>query len=494
MNGPEIFATVFAIGPSTVERGVIWTGSDDGLVQVTRDAGKSWTNVTPPGLGEFTRVSTVEPSPHPIKPGAAYVAGKRYLVPPGDRSPYLFRTSDYGRTWTKIIGGIAPHHYTHSIREDPKRPGLLFAGTEHGVYVSFDDGLAWQSLRLNLPDTQVSDLAVKGDDLVIATHGRSFYVLENITSLRQLTSSLTTTALKVFEPRAAVRSYTPADVDYYLAKEAQKLTVEILDAGGRLIRTFSQTAEEEKKAASAPPAGAGGGGGFGGPPQGRPSTKAGMNRFSWNLRHAGATVFPGMVIWSGNPANGPVAVPGRYQVRVNADGQTETVPLTIEKHPLYDNVSAADLQRQLEFALQIRDRTSDANELVVQIRDLKTQVAQRVEQGKNPRLKEIGDLVSRKLSAVEEEVYQVRNRSGQDPLNFPIKINNRLAALRRSVETGDNPPTDASYEIFRMLSADLQKQLDEYAAIAKGDLANFNKAATAQKLAPAAAKPVERPR
>jgi hypothetical protein len=219
-----------------------------------------------------------------------------------------------------------------------------------------------------------------------------------------------------------------------------------------------------------------------------------MNRFSWNLRHAGATVFPGMIIWSGNPANGPIAVPGGYQVRVNADGQTGTVPLAIEKHPLYEQVSVADLQKQLEFALQIRDRTSDANELVVQIRDLKTQVAERVEKGKNPRLKEIGDLVTRKLSVVEEEVYQVRNRSGQDPLNFPIKINNRLAALRRSVETGDNPPTDASYEIFKMLSADLQKQLDDYAAIVKGDLANFNKAATAQKLPAVAAKPVERPR
>ncbi len=492
MNGPEVFATVFAIGPSTVEKGLIWTGSDDGLVQVTRNGGGNWANVTPPGLGDYTRISTVEPSPHKQKAGTAYVAGKRYLVPPGDRSPYLFKTDDYGKTWKKIVTGIAPHHYTHSIREDPKRPGLLFAGTEHGVYVSFDDGDSWQSLRLNLPDTQISDLAVKGDDLVIATHGRSFWVLENISTLRQLTPDLTSSALKVFEPRPAVRSYNRADVDYYLGSAVDRITVDILDAGGRTVRSFTQTAEEEAAREKKKPAAPGDGGGFGGPPQLPPSTKAGMNRFTWNLRHTGSTMFEGVIFWSGNPANGPMAVPGAYQVKVTAGAQTQTVPLQVQKHPLFENVSVADLQQQLDFAIEIRDRTSDANEAVVQIRDVKAQIKERVEQSKNPRLKEIGDLVTQKLSAIEEEVYQVRNRSGQDPLNFPIKVNNRLAALRRSVETGDAAPTDASREIYKMLSADLQKQLDALAAVTKGDLANFNKAAAQRKLAPVVAKPVER--
>lgn len=487
MNGPEIFATVFAIGPSTVERGLIWTGSDDGLVQVTRDGGKAWSNVTPPGLGELTRISTVEPSPHKSKAGTAYVAGKRYLVPPGDRQPYLFKTDDYGKTWTKIVNGIAAHHYTHSIREDPQRPGLLFAGTEHGAYVSFDDGENWQSLRLNMPDTQISDLAVKGDDLIVSTHGRSFWALENITTLRQLSRDSATAALKVFEPRPAVRSFNRADVDYFLASAADTVVIDILDATGKTIRSFTGTPKDEKPAAA--------GGDFfgGGPPQRPPSTAAGLNRFTWNLRYPGATVFPGMIIWSGNPANGPIAVPGTYQVRVTASGQTQSVPLIVEKHPLFDSVSIAELQQQFDFAMAIRDRTSDANEAVVRIRDMKTQIAQRLEKAKSTRLKEIGDLVTKRLTAVEEEVYQVRNRSGQDPLNFPIKINNRLAALRRSVETGDNRPTDGSREIYTMLSADLQKQLDELAAIEKGDLQNFNKAATAQKLEGVAAKPVTRP-
>jgi photosystem II stability/assembly factor-like uncharacterized protein len=493
MNGPEIFATVFAIGPSKVEKGLIWTGSDDGLVYVTRNGGQNWTNVTPPGIGELTRISTVEPSPHKQKAGTAYVAGKRYLLPPGDRQPYLFKTSDYGKTWRKIVNGIAENHYTHSIREDPRRPGLLFAGTEHGVYVSFNDGEAWQLLRLNMPDTQISDLAVKDDDLVVSTHGRSFWVLENITILRQLASDATTSALRVFEPRPAVRSLTRADLDYFLAKPADRVTVDILDSTGKVIRTFTTTAEEEKKREKAPATG--GEGGFGGgPPQLPPSTREGLNRFSWNLRHPGATVFEGMIIWSGNPANGPLAVPGKYQMRVSAHGVTQTVPLMIEKHPEFDHVSLADLQKQLEFALQIRDRTSEANEAVIRIRDIKAQIADRVDKSKNSRLKEIGDLVAKHLTAIEEEIYQVRNRSNQDPLNFPIKINNRLAALRRSVETGDNQPTDGSYEIFKMLSADLQKQLDAFEGIAKGDLSSFNKAAVSLKLEAVTPKPIERPR
>jgi hypothetical protein len=258
-----------------------------------------------------------------------------------------------------------------------------------------------------------------------------------------------------------------------------------------VIRTFSGTPDDEKQREKAP---GGGGGGFGGPPQLPPTTREGLNRFTWDLRHPGATVFEGMIIWSGNPANGPVAVPGTYQVRVSANDVTQTVPLIIEKHPAYANVSIPDLQKQLEFALQIRDRTSDANETVVRIRDLRAQIADRVEKSKNNRLKEIGDVVVKKLTAVEEEIYQVRNRSGQDPLNFPIKINNRLAALRRSVETGDNPPTDASYEIYKMLSTDLQKQLDAFAAVAQGDLINFNKAAVSLKLEAVAAKPVARPK
>jgi photosystem II stability/assembly factor-like uncharacterized protein len=488
MNGPEIFATVFALAPSRIQRGLIWAGSDDGVLHVTRDDGKTWANVTPRGLPAFGRVSTIEASPH--KAGTAYVAVKAYLVPPGDRAPYIFRTEDYGASWTRIVDGIGPEHYVHTVREDVKQPGLLFAGTEHGVYLSLDNGHAWRRFNQNMPDTQISDIVVEEHDVVVATHGRSMWVMENITPLRQVTPQIVTSALHLFTPKAAARSAERAAIDYYLKAGTDRVTVEILDRSGKMVRSFTRTAEDEKKAEEARKKS----GGveeesFGPPPQLPPTLRAGLNRFSWDMRYPGATVFPGMVVWSARPENGPVAVPGRYDVRVTANGITQTEPLVIRSHPEYAHVSEPDLQKQFDLAIQIRDRTSEANQAVIDIRELKAQIKDRLEKSKNTRLKEAGELVTRRLAAVEEEIYQVRNQSNQDPLNFPIKINNRLAALRRSVENGDNPPTDAAYVVFKELSAELQKQLDALAIIRRGDLANFNKALASNRLAPVVIAP-----
>jgi hypothetical protein len=487
MNGPEIFATVFALAPSKLERGLIWAGSDDGLVHVTRDEGKNWANVTPPGTPVLGRVSTVEPSPHAA--GTAFVAVKAYLVPPGDRSPYIFRTDDYGKTWSKIVAGIAPEHYVHSVREDLKRPGLLYAGSEHGVYLSFDNGARWHAFNQNMPDTQISDIVAEENDVVVGTHGRSMWMLENVEPLRQFKPEMLSAPLHLFAPKDATRAAERAAIDYYLKAGTERVTLEILDSAGKTVRSFTRTAEEEKKAEAARSGGAPEEEFFGPPPQQPPTLRAGLNRFAWDMRHAGATVFPGLVIWSARPENGPLAVPGSYQVRVTANGVTAAQPLTIRKNPAYAHVSNADLQKQFDLAIRIRDRTSEANQAVIDIRELKTQIKDRLERSKNERLKEVGELVMKRLSVVEEEIYQVRNQSNQDPLNFPIKINNRLAALRRSVENGDNPPTDAAYVVFKELSAELQKQLDALNAVRAGDLANFNKALASQKLAPVAIVP-----
>lgn len=215
-NGPEIYATVFTIAPSRHESDTLWTGSDDGLAYVTRDGGKSWTNVTPKELPEYSRISLIDASPH--KPGTAYLAAKRYQL--DDRAPYVFKTDDYGRSWTRITSGIRADDYVHAVREDPKRAGLLYAGTEHGVWVSWNDGGSWQSLSLNLPDTQVSDLVVEENDLVIGTHGRSFYLLEDLGPIRQLTPQVAARALHLFTPRDAYRGAYPAVVDYLLARPA----------------------------------------------------------------------------------------------------------------------------------------------------------------------------------------------------------------------------------------------------------------------------------
>ena len=434
-NGPEIYGTIFTIAPSLQDADTIWTGSDDGLAYVTRDGGKNWANVTPPGMPEFARISIIDASPHAN--GTAYLCAKRYQL--DDRGPYIYKTSDFGKTWTKIVNGIPANDFVHAVREDPVRKGLLYAGTEHGIFVSFDDGANWQSLLLGLPDTQVSDIVVEKNDLVIATHGRSFYVLEDIGPLRQLKPEVTTSGLYLFEPRAAMRSVSPAPIDYYLAKPADKVTIDILDSKGTVIRTYASSVDDKKK----PDEDDGGGDSEFGPPRARPvPRKAGVNRYSWDSRYEGAHTFEGMILWSARAESGPLSVPGEYQVRVTANGQTSSRPLKLEKDPRLTEISQADLQEQFDLAMKVRDEVSEADDMVVLIRKLKPKA--------DPSMKDT-------LSTIEEELYQVRNRSNQDPLNFPIKLNNQIAALMRVIETGDAKPTDQSYVVYKELTERLAK-------------------------------------
>ncbi|MGH9802676.1 MAG: glycosyl hydrolase, partial [Blastocatellia bacterium] len=422
-NGPEIYGTIFAVAPSLYGPGMIWTGSDDGLVHLTRDGGRNWANVTPKELPEFSRVSIIEPSSH--EAGTAYFAAKRYQL--DDRQPYIFKTTDFGKTWTKITNGIPANDYVHVVRQDPLRQSLLYAGTEHGVYVSFDDGANWRSLALNLPDTQVPDMVVEENDLVIATHGRSFYVLDDIGILRQQSSQLASKDVHLFQPRTAIRGLNQAVVDYYLKSDADKVTVEILDGNGQVIRSFTGSAEDEKRrtttAADDEESFA--------PPVRLPGRKAGTSRFTWDLRYPGATVFEGMILWSARAESGPLAVPGNYQVRLTVNGQMQTQVFSIKKDPRLTTATEADLAEQFKLAMQVRDKTSEANEAVIKIRELKKQIKDRSDKAKQQPITSAGEAVARKLSEVEEEIYQVRNRSGQDPLNFPIKLNNQIAALRR---------------------------------------------------------------
>jgi len=494
-NGPEIYATIFAIAPSRTDAKTIWTGSDDGLVFITRDGGgkemSHWTNVTPPGMPEFGRISLIEASPH--NPGGAYVAVKNYQN--DDRKPYVFKTADYGKTWTKIVNGIPDDDFVHAVREDPVRAGLLFAGTEHGIYVSFDDGAQWQSLRQNLPDTQVSDLLIDGNDLVIATHGRSFYVMDDITPLRQLQPQMVSDNLHVFRPEAAVHDVSMARIDYYLEKPADKVEIEILDSKGQVVRTFTGTPGQQGggrggrggRGAAAEEGAAPEGGGFGGGRGGRfggnpvPPDKAGLNRFTWDLRYPGAKTFEGMILWGGN-TNGPVAVPGSYQVKVTANGQTSTQRFAVEKDPRLDSVTIADLTQQFDLAMKIRDEVTEADEIVIVIRELKRQMDDRLKSSQDAALKTSFDALREKLSAIEEDVYQVRNRSGQDPLNFPIKLNNKIAALGSSVQHGDGKPTAASYEVFDLLTKRLQEQQTRLDQTLKTELPGVNRMLTERKL------------
>jgi photosystem II stability/assembly factor-like uncharacterized protein len=485
-NGPEIYGTIFTIAPSRKEADTIWTGSDDGVAYLTRNGGKNWTEITPKGLPHFARISLIEASPN--EAGKAYLAAKNYQS--DDRQPYLFKTSDYGKTWTKIVNGIPADDFVHAVREDPARPGLLFAGTEHGIYVSFDDGAQWQSIALHLPDTQVSDLVIEGNDVVIATHGRSFYILDDISPLRQLTPAVTTSDAYLFHAPAAQRNVGPARIDYFLGKAADTVTIDILDAQGKVVRSFTGSAEEDRRRAAgrggrggAAAEGDAGGGdeeGFGGrgnftPPVPR---KAGINHFQWDLRYPGAKGFNGMILWGGS-TQGPLAAPGTYQVRLTANGKTLTEKFVVEKDPRLDNVTVADLAEQFTLAMQVQDKFTEADEMVIVVRELKKQMDDRLK--KDVSLKGAFDPFRARLTEVEEAVYQVRNRSGQDPLNFPIQLNNKLAALEGSIERGDGKPTASSYEVYKVLSEKLAAEKNKLDGALK-ELPRINKVLVDRKL------------
>ncbi|HEU4989151.1 MAG TPA: glycosyl hydrolase [Gemmatimonadaceae bacterium] len=468
MNAPEVYATIFAIGPSKKNVNVIWTGSDDGLIYVTRDGGAHWTNVTPKDMPDFGRVSQIDASA--FDGGAAYVAVKRPLL--DDKAPYIFRTHDYGKTWTKIVDGIRPDDYVHVVREDPDRKGLLFAGTQHGVYFSYDDGDHWSPLSRNLPDLPVSDLIVYRHDLVISTMGRGFYVLDHIEPLEQYSPAVEAASNAwLFAPPAAIRSTDGATITYWLKHPAKQVSLEILDARGQVIRTYKPDTTNGREGRNR------GYRRFGGPTA--PPNAEGISHFTWDLRFEPATGFDGMILWGGG-TEGPAAPPGRYTVRLLADGQTLSQPITVKRNPLFTDVTDADLQAQFALAIRIRDKLSEANQAVIDVRNVKSQVQDRLKKSDDATLKQLGERLDDHAGAIEANIYQVKNQSGQDPLNFPIKINNRIATLLSSVNQGDGRPIGNAEPIFTYLTGKLKVQTDALAKVWATDLAAFN--AQAKKL------------
>lgn len=438
MSGPELYATIYALAPSYHDVNTIWAGSDDGLVHITRNHGKTWENITPPDLVKDSRISIIDASRH--KAGTAYMAVKRYEM--GDRAPYIYKTDDYGKTWEKIITGIKDNDFVHVVREDILTPGLLFAGAEHGVYVSFDDGKNWNDLDLNLPVVGVRDLVVTEKDIAIATHGRSMWILDDISPLREYNKAINNKDLYVYQPYYAVRRVQDAVFHYNLAQESDEVKVEILDKAGTIIQTFNapkKTDAKPKKSASP----------WGGPPA-PPSNKKGLNTFNWDLRYPGATVFDGMILWSARPQRGPLALPGEYQVRITANGKTETKSFEIKVDPRVKNVTNNDIKEQFDLSMKIRDKVSEANEAVIKIRQYKKDMGKKISSKK-----------LEKLNHIEEQIYQVKNESNQDPLNFPIRLNNKIASLGGIVDSAEARPTDGSYIVFKELSDELDKLIVE---------------------------------
>ncbi|UWX54179.1 hypothetical protein NYZ99_14395 [Maribacter litopenaei] len=472
MNGPEIYATVFALAPSNHDINTIWAGSDDGKIHITRDGGKSWEDITPQDLPKFSRVSIIDESIH--NPGTLYVAANRYQV--DDRQPYVFKTHDYGKTWTKIINGISEGHFARAVREDPVREGLLFLATEHGVYFSMNDGELWQSLQLKLPDTPVRDLVIKDNDVVLGTHGRGFWILDDIQPLRQYTPEMKNQDAVLFKPQNVIRGINQAAVQYYLKSQLDTITFEIYDVNDQLIDRFTGSKTEYKEDPNIPSWQRGG--------SSKPTTAQGLNTFTWDLRYPGATTFDGMIIWSARPARGPKAPLGTYKVKMKTGDYEETYVFNIEMHPNLKGITKEDLEEQFELANKIMNKTSDANKAVIKIRKMKSYLE---ENKAKFTTKEYGKTIvpfMEKLSGIEEELYQVKNQSGQDPLNFPIKLNNRLASLRRSVESGEAKPTDGAYKVFEELSAELKVHLDNLDKILSDNKPKVDKLLVEKGLSP----------
>jgi photosystem II stability/assembly factor-like uncharacterized protein len=478
----EYYNTIFTLAPSRLDASVIWAGSDDGLVHVSRDGGATWSNVTPGDLPDWAMISIIDASPH--EPGAAYLAATRYKL--DDFAPYLYKTTDFGRTWRKIVTGIPGDHFTRVIREDPDRRGLLYSGGEFGVYVSLDDGARWQSLRLNLPVAPTHDLIVHRGDLVAGTHGRGFWVLDDVSLFHQLTADVAAKPRHLFAPRNPLRRTASGSavgagssvsgppngvvVRYYFGeKPTGEVKLEFLEEDGDLIRSFSS-----RGGGGAAPAGPfaffGGGG------SSRVSADAGTNQFTFNMRYPGASRFEGLIMWAAG-TQGPLAPPGTYRVRLTAGDWSEEQTFRFVKDPR-TLATASDLQAQFDFLIAIRDRTSEANDAVGRIRRIKSQlgdVEKRVAgHAQADTITTRAKAITAALSEVEAEIYQVRNRSRQDPLNFPIKLNNKIAALAGSVANGDARPTDQSRALFEELSAALGSHLDRLATIIETEVPEFN--------------------
>jgi hypothetical protein len=396
--------------------------------------------------------------------------------------PYLYKTTDYGRHWVSIARGIPADEIVRSVREDPTRPGLLYLGTERGVWVSFDDGLRWKKLQRNLPVTQVAARAVTDPDLVIATQGRSFWILDNIDVLRQLDATNDNKSVHLFRPAPAVRDVDPGImIDYYLPKTPAKLTIDILDSTGKLVRSFQGSAEEPKKKE-----GEDADEDEGPKPAPKPGMKPGLNRYTWDMHYPGFTEFKGMIFWAARN-RGPAALPGQYRVRLTVDGKSEVQPAEIRLDPRVGNVPMADLQKRFDLAMRIRDKVSQANDAVLLIRGVRAQLAERLAKASDPAVRASVTALDQQLAAIEGRISQVRIKARQDPLNYPIMLNTKLAALGGVVAEGESAPTDHDYAVFADQSQRLDARLGELDKLLATDLPRLN-----QQLAGAHLPPVER--
>ncbi len=472
-TGVEYYCTIFAADESPLQEGLLWVGSDDGLIHLTKDGGKNWTNVTPKGMPEWMMINSIEPSP--FDPATCYVAGTRYKL--GDFTPYLYKTTDYGASWTRINNGIHQEHFTRVLRADPAKKGLLYAGTETGMYISFNDGKSWESFQQNLPVVPITDLTIKDNSLIVATQGRSLWMMDDLTLLHQLDSD--TNNPKLYAPKDVYRmpgrggkpSLTEgtnlpngAIVHFYLPEFDEKndsIALSFHQADGTEIKRFSNF--DQKNTLDA---------------------KKGGNQFVWNMRYKGAERLKGMILWSASLA-GAKAVPGNYSVQLHLNRDTLSQDFSILPNPLAET-TVAQMQEQFDFVNGVNQTIDQAHKAIKKIRAVNKKLGEfQKNYAKDESIKDLrkqAKELATALSKVEKALYQTQNRSNQDPLNFPIRLTNKLGHINNLVLMNDFPPTEQDIAVRDELTKAIEKQLATYTKLMDQDVANFNSAFKAKAL------------
>jgi photosystem II stability/assembly factor-like uncharacterized protein len=466
----EYYCTIFTATESPYEKDLLWTGSDDGVISVSKDGGKNWENVTPKNAPKWIMWNCVEADP--FMKGGAYFVGTKYKS--DDFTPYIYKTEDYGKTWKLITNGINKMHFTRTLRADKKRQGLLYAGTEYGMYISYDDGANWKKFQLNLPEVPITDLTIKDNDLVVATQGRAFWVIDDLGLLQQLKSDLLSKNLHVFDVNPAWRipgaSFASAFetmprnaginppngvvFNYYVKEidDSTKASVTIFDKNKKLIKTFATDSKDNKM-----------------------DINQRMNRFVWNMRYPEAEKIEGLILWNGVPGT-LAAPPGNYFAKIKAGKDSIEVPFTILADPNY-KISQADYEAQFNFLTQVKDKFDEVQKAIKNIRSIRTQIndfTSRVSKDLPNDVKQAADTINKQLTAIEDNLYQTKSKSGQDVLNYPIKLNDKLSGLYDAASSGNMSPSKQVKDVLTDLSAQVDVQLNKLNKIMNDDLPKFN--------------------
>ncbi len=462
----EYYCTIFTATESWLEKNLLWAGSDDGLIHMSTDGGKKWQNVTPVNCPPWMMWNCVEIDP--FKKGAAYFAGTRYKS--DDFTPYVYKTEDYGKTWRLITNGINNMHFTRALRADRKRPGLLYAGTEYGMYISYDDGLSWQNFQLNLPQVPVTDLAIKENDLIVATQGRSLYILDDLSILQQVSDKIVSKDLHVFDVNPSYRmevSTAPDNphegknplpgtvINYFLkdVNDSTKVSISIFDKDHKLIKAFSSDSISNKV-----------------------EFTSGMNQFAWDMNYPLAEKIEGMILWNGVPGR-IKAVPGNYFARIKSGKDSVETGFRIIADPNY-KTTQEDYEAQRDFLLAVMAKFNEVQKTIKDIRAIRGQIADltgRLPKDQAVDIRQMADSINKHLSAIEENLYQTKAKSGQDVLNYPIKLNDKLSGVFDAANSGNFAPGKQVKEVYADLAARCDEELSRFKKVLTVEVPQLNK-------------------